>query len=225
MKIYKYTILTFILFLLGISNIHASCTQEEINNFKKVEDQYKVTYEIDKTTKTYKVTFFTPAIDKYTYTIDEKIETNTFDSVSDESIAISGIKPGEYQINVIGVTEECDEILKKIALKLPKYNHMADDPLCKGIEEFVLCNPLYDKEIDYESFVSRVETYKANKNKTQLDDVGEEKDKIENENLNRMIKYLKENLIQIIIIVVFVILLIITIAVTAKSIRKSRRLE
>ena len=65
MKIKRYTTITLILFLLGISNIYASCTQEEINNFKKVEDEYTVKYEFDKTTKTYTIYFKMPNSDKY----------------------------------------------------------------------------------------------------------------------------------------------------------------
>ena len=49
----KYLILTTMLSLLCINKTYAACTQQEINDFKKIEDEYKITYKFDKETKTY----------------------------------------------------------------------------------------------------------------------------------------------------------------------------
>ena len=122
------------------------------------------------------------------------------------------------------MTETCDDVLKTTILKLPKYNKYSEDPLCEGIEEFDLCNSTYDKEIDYDTFVSRVETYKRTKNKNE--NINNDNDTGNNNKLlNNMKTYIEENLIQIIIVTVFIILVVITTIITAKSIRKSRRLE
>lgn len=216
---FRYALYTITLFLLCITNTYAACTQEDKKEFKKIEDEYTVKYEFNKGTKDYTVTFNIPLPDKYGYTIDENMNTENYVTSTDNSFTFSGIKPGQYKIEVIGVTNSCSDVLKEITLKLSKYNSYSEDPLCDGIEEFVLCQPTYDKEIDYETFVSRVNTYKKN----HTNKVDEEPQEEPEENI--ILQYIKDNLFQIIIIIVFIILLTITIIVTAKSIRKSRRLE
>lgn len=219
MNLNKYITFTILLFLLCITSTYAACTQEELNDFKKIEQDYKVTYEFDKNTKDYRVTFYIPYIEKYVYEIDQNINLENAVASTGKSFTVSGIKTGDYRIEVVGTTVACNDTLKEIILKLPKYNVYSEDPLCAGIEEFVLCQPTYDKDIDYDTFVSRVNTYK--KSKTEKLD---EKPKEEPQE-NVIIEYIKDNLIQIIIITIFIILVTITIIVTAKSIRKSRRLE
>lgn len=223
MKTIKYLIYTIMLLLLCISNTYAACTEEEIKEFKKIEDQYTVKYEFDKTSKTYTIYFNTYQPDKYRFQIysEKKIECTKLDENISKCI---NFPPEEYDVEIYGVTSTCKDVLKTITLDLPQYNKYSDDPLCEGIEEFVLCNPTYKKEIDYETFVSRVETYKKTKEKQEKLENNDNQN--ENNNfLDKILDYVKNNLVQIIIIVVFVILLIITTIITAKSIRKSRRLE
>lgn len=217
----KYSIFTIMLFLMFIANTYAACTEEEKNQFKKVEENYTVKYEFDKVTKTYTIYFKTPNPEKYRFQIysEKKLECT---KIEDNMSKCINFPPDEYDIEIIGTTNTCTEALKTINLKLPEYNKLSDDPLCKGIEEFVLCSPTYNKEIDYETFVSRVKTYKKTKEKKepQENNVVEENTFFEN-----ILEYIKENLVQIIIILAFTILLTITMIITAKSMRKSRRLE
>ena len=70
MKKNKKIILFTILSLLFSTNVYASCTEEEINDFKKIEDEYKITYEFNKETKDYTVIFTRKEPDKYDYYID-----------------------------------------------------------------------------------------------------------------------------------------------------------
>lgn len=222
MKINKYIPFTFMLFLSSIVPTYAACTKEDYDAFKKVEDEYTVKYSFNKETKDYIVTFYGTMFDKYGYTTPEKMNLEKLVTSTNTSFAYSGIKSGEYVIEVLGYTEECQETLKTITLKLPKYNSLSEDPLCEGIEEFVLCQPTYDKDIDYETFVSRVNTYKKTKEK-EPEEIIEEPE--ETKPIEELLEYIKNNLFQIIVITVFIILLIITTIITAKSIRKSRRLE
>lgn len=219
MKKLKYLIFTIMLFLICISNTYAACTQEEIDNFKKVEDEYTTRYEINKNTKKYDVYFNSSQPDKYNYVIYSGEELKCTDP-DENTLKCSGFTNGEYNVIIVGVTTSCNEILKEMKLKLPKYNELSEDPLCKGIEEFVLCNPTYEKEIDYENFVSRVNTYKRTKEQKE-----EVEQKEEQTTTNKVLEYISDNLIQIIIIITFIVLLTITAIITANSIRKSRRLE
>ena len=221
MKKKTYAILTLILSLLCINKTYAACTQEEINEFKRIEDKYKVKYEIDKSTKKYHLYFERSKPNIYDYIIytDEKIECEDINSTITKC---SYFEAGEYELEILGQTETCKDSFKKITLNLPKYNKYSEDPLCQGIEEFVLCSPIYDKDIDYETFASRVETYKRTKKEKK--EPNEERKQEENK-IDVVLEYVKQNLFQIIIIIVFVVLLITTIIITAKSIGKSRRLE
>ena len=217
----KYVISTLILSLLCMNQAHAACTQEEINGFKKIEDEYKVTYSFDKETKTYNIFFKSPQSEKYHYRIytEDELKCTAKDDITMEC---THFKPDLYSIEIIGVSDKCNDVLKTFTLDLSKYNNYAYDPLCEGIEEFVLCNPTYKKEIDYETFVSRVETYKKTKVQKESEN---EIEREESDFVDDVINYMKNNLLQIVIIGVFIILVLITIIMTAKSIRKSRRLE
>ena len=127
--------------------------------------------------------------------------------------------PGGYRINVIGNTQTCDDILKRTYLSLKPYNKYSEDPLCEDIKEFSLCQETYDKEIDYETFVLRVNAYKETKNN--------EKETKPNKNfdINKIKEYVENNLFQVIVIAVFIILVIVTVTITITTAKKSRRLE
>lgn len=217
MKRKKYIALTLILSLLCIDKTYASCTQEELDEFKKIESQYKVTYEVNQATKDYTITFHTPAKEKFDFVIYTELDLNC-SKIDETKGECYNIPIDEYQLEIIGVTTTCNDTLKELTLKLPEYNTYADDPLCEGIEEFYLCQPTYEKEVDRETFESRVNTYRKTKAREEQT---EENSKEE----NAILEYIKDNLIQIIIIVVFIVLVIITTIITAKQIRKSRRLE
>lgn len=201
--------------------IYADCTKEEIDNFKKIEDDYKVTYDFDKDTKLYTLTFYSPNPDLYDFIGEDETVFSNCEVLDDNMAKCSNIKPNTYNFEIVGVTTNCNETLKKIEITLPKYNGYYNDPLCEGIEEFVLCQPTYDKDIDYETFVSRVNSYKKNHQSKPIDNNTKEEVKEE----NKLIQYIQDNLFQIIIVIIFIVMIIITIILTAKSIKKSRRLE
>ena len=216
----KYITFTLMLSLLCMNKTYAACTQEEIDEFKKVEDEYKITYEFNKVSKDYTIKLYNLEPEKYGLSIELQgsneslLKTSTINEIIHENV-----KPGEYNVEIKGITKDCKDTMKKVYLNLPKYNIYSEDELCKGIEEFVLCQQTYEKEIDYDTFVSRVNTYKKTKEKQSIEDKPKPKEKLQ------IVEYIKENLVEIIIVLTFVILLTITIIITLKSARKSRRLE
>lgn len=221
MKKHKFLLSILSLSLFIPSTTYADCTKEEIDNFKQIEDEYKVTYEFDKDTKLYTLTFYSPEPDIYDFTSPYSSIYSNCEIINENTAKCSNIQSNEYNFEIIGMTDSCNITLKKIKITLSKYNTYSEDPLCEGIEEFVLCQPTYDKDIDYETFVSRVNSYKKNHPTKEVTDEQKEETKEQ----NKIVKYIQDNLFQIIIIVVFVTLVIITIILTAKSIKKSRRLE
>lgn len=217
----KYLLLLISLSLFIPTTTYADCTKEEINNFKKIEDEYKVTYEFDIDTKLYTLTFYSPQPDLYDFVGEDETVFSNCEILDNNTAKCSNIKPNTYNFEIVGVSTTCNGTFKKIKTSLPKYNTYSEDPLCEGIEEFVLCQPTYDKDIDYDTFVSRVNSYKKN-HQSKIND-NEIKEEVKEQNI--IIKYIKDNLFQIVIIIIFVVLVIATIILTAKSIKKSRRLE
>lgn len=61
-------------------------------------------------------------------------------------------------------TDKCNnEILITKYVTLPNYNEFSEDPVCKGIEGFSLCQRWASTSISYETFLERVEEYKTRK--------------------------------------------------------------
>jgi len=216
----KYLILTAMLSLLCINKTYAACTQEEINDFKSVEDEYIIEPTLNMDNKKYVLKMTRKYPDKYDYLIHAK-GTITCKDIDENNTECYPFNPGKYKIEIVGQTNSCNDVFKTLILNLEPYNKFSESPLCNGIEEFVLCQKTYKKELTQEEFESRVNTYKkTNQNQTE-----EEQNQPPTEIKNKLISYVKENLLTIIIIVVFAILVIITTIITWKSLRKSRRLE
>lgn len=213
----RYIILAIILLIFSTTKTYASCTQEELNEFKKIENEYKVTYEFNSDTKDYNITFYTPLINKFDYEIFTDINLNC-KKINETEVKCYNVPINEYELAIVGMSNSCNDILKELTLKLPEYNIYSEDPLCEGIEEFYLCQPTYEKKVDRETFESRINAYKNTNQKQETEENEPPKE-------NKISEYIKENLIQIIITIIFIILVIITIILTAKSIKESRRLE
>lgn len=221
MNNYKYLVF-LILFILLPNVIFAGCASEEIEHFKEIEDDYKITYEFNKDSKKYMVTLYTPEPNMYEYYIyASDNEFSNCEYLNDHETKCNSVNPNEYKIEIIGQTTNCNDVFKTIRLNLAKYNPYSEDSICEGIEDFVLCQPTYDKDIDYNTFVSRVTTYK----KTLSKNTNLTNNKGNDINRNAIIQYLKENMFQIIIITIFIIMVVITVILTTKSAKKSRRLE
>lgn len=227
----KYLITITILSLIFCNKVYALCSESELNHFKEIESQYKVTYDYDPTTKLYSITYQMPELDKYRYEFAIAGEDINCSSPEEGIVVCYGRNFNGYQeFSIIGNTNTCTGEIKKTTMTIPKYNEFYGSELCTGIEEFALCQLEYDKEITQEEFESRVETYKKtneNKNITNNNDKnsqlnGEEKN---SSIINTINKYIKNNLSKIIVVFVFIILVIISIILTIISTRKSRRLE
>lgn len=215
----KIGLIMFMSFIINVNIIHAECTKEDTNYFKSIEDKYKVSYTFDKDTKTYKMylSYSDPSAFLYDITGDG-IDNATID-MNEENIILSNLASGNYYISIIGVSNSCTDTFKTINLTLPQYNIYSEDPICRGIEEFVLCSPTYDKEIDYNTFISRTNAYKKQKEKedNQKDDTIQEE--------NKIIKYIEEYYIYVIVSVLLLVVAILLIVKIYNKARQRRRLE
>jgi len=227
MKKKKYIILTLIFSFLCIDKIYADCSQQMQNEYEKIKDQYKVTATYDSVTKTYTIRVKTADNDNFGYGLGFEYDPAKCTELSKTEFECKGMEPGtSISGYVVGNTNECRDIFREDVIELEKNNQFYGDPLCEGIEEFVLCQEMYDKEIDRETFESRIETYKESKKEEKNDNKEEQPlEQKENNKPNLHSNYLKDNLKQIIIITIFVILIIITIIITTIRTRRRDRLE
>ena len=220
----KYILLAFILSLLWIDNVHAeSCQIEIIRGFKNVENRYKVDYRYNVERESYTLILKHTKEKIYDYQIfgTKKYEC---EEINETTTECHDFNIGTYEYGIYGETSECKQTVKVGDIKIKELHNYSDDPLCKGIEEFALCQKDYYKDMDYDTFASRVNTYK----KTKQEKVEEEIKKQEEQKTSTTKKinsYIEENLVQIIVVIVFIVLVIISVAVGYKTTRKSRRLE
>ena len=229
MKKKRYITLALMLSLLLVNNVYADCSEAAKKEFEKISDQYKITTTYDSITQTYTMRIEEGAPEKFSYVFAMEYDYRNYKKISDTVAEITGLKPGmSFDVTIMGKTQDCQDSVRVDDVKLERNNKFYGDPLCEGIEEFVLCQEMYDKEIDRETFEERIELYKEKqetKKEEEKQQIEKEKEKLIENTINKIINYIKENLVQVIIIVVFIILVTITTIITVISAKKSRRLE
>lgn len=216
----KYITFGLLSFLVLMNTTMATC-EEDLNHLRTIQSKFKVTYELNQDETSYIVKMYNPEPDRYYY------ETITFNSNSssvskeivDNETILTNVNPGLYTYAISSVGNSCNMRLKEIDIKVPPIYKFYKDPLCTGNEEFILCQKNYDKEITYETFVSRMNSYMKEK---------KEKEQINQDNIkkiNPIIRLIKENIVSIIAISVLVIVLLVIVILGAKKYIKRRRLE
>ena len=218
----KILLITLVSLIVNTNIIYAECTTKDKEYYESIKDKYNISYEFDKDTKAYKLYLTYGDDSAFSYEIEGDIMDNVNYEFKDNTTIISNITPGEYILRVIGVSDSCSDTFREETITLPKYNEYAYDPICEGIEEFVLCSPTYDKEIDYETFISRANTYRKNKEK------GNDTTDDEKGNKNTITEWFKNNYQYIIyglIGIAVLIMAIIIIKIIYNKERKRRRLE
>ena len=213
--------------------VYADCASD----FKAVEKGFKVTYKYNEDTDDYTVTFINPDFNRYSFAqtsaeeikkSKRRISGNTLTTI------VEHYKGTKYYYTIQALYGQCNGVaVKEETIEFKKYNPYADSPLCVGNEDFVLCQKEYDKEIDEETFKSRLDTYIKTKNETKnesssSDDKDSNKSSIEKTTKNIVEKttnFFEENLTIIIIVAVVIVALIIGGVFLIRKSIESRRLE
>lgn len=218
-KILTFTILLSLLFP---NLVKAECDNKD-EYFESIKDQFKVTYETDYELKQNVLILNNPHPESY-FMILVSYGEYSCNAKGEYTKKCTNIKPGEYEIKIYNNNNYSCSV-GTINFTLPWFNEYYNDDLCKGLEDFYLCQPDYDKEIDYDTFKSRIELY-INKQdeKTENDNDIKKNIKQAEEKFN-IIEYINNNLATIIIITIFVILTTVTIILTINSERKRRVLK
>lgn len=221
----KYIALIIILSLFSVDNVYADdCKMDLIQEFKKIENRYKINYRynIEKNSYTLILNYSTSKDYEYKTYDMENIECEQINKTTKEC---HGFEIGTYKYQIDGKNDECSQTVKVMDIEIKELKNYSNDQLCKGVEEFALCQKDYYKDIDYETFISRVKSYKKTKiEKEKLQKIKKQEEE-KNALKNNVNTFIEKNKIQIIIVTIFIILVIISSIVMFKSARKSRRLE
>ena len=156
----KYIAFPILLSLLCINNVYAACTEELEKEYIKIKNQYKITTTFNSIEKNYTVRIEQPNTNKFRY-MTTIIAQHECEKISDTITVCYNLEPGKtFYAYVLGNTKDCDIMLKEEEIYLKKNNKYYGDPLCEGLEEFALCQEIYDRDIDRETFEYRINKYK-----------------------------------------------------------------
>lgn len=164
----KISYVFIILFSIMIfsSYVYADCSDEEYKKYKEEADKIKVTYK--HLEKNYSLGFDSDQIfnvflrnvpnNFYATMYDDRVKLQVLQSIS--TITIENVSNGLIKVKVYA--NECQKELRKIEIKVPRFNSYSTDPLCEGvdIEKFPLCGKYYDYEVSREDFEKRVNHYR-----------------------------------------------------------------
>ena len=221
----KYLIITILAILLPM-NVKADCQSE----FNKIKNEFKATYKYDKDSDSFTITFVSPNYDRYMFQLITAEDIRNADFITLEkqlTVNLKNYKGNEYRYEIIAEYPECKNVsVYQSKLILKKYNAYADNSLCKGNEEFVLCQKDYEGELDDTTFQTRIETYIEEKNSKEAATIKRDNNKTDDTNMiDKASTFAEENTILIIIVTIFIIALIVFAIIMIKNKMKSRRLE
>ena len=228
MKLYKKLLIIPLLSFICLPKVYAECSQAEIDEFKKIENQFTVTYEYNSSTKKYTIYLNRPN-DKYTYSIPDEIdEIGEEPIIESKRLILKNVPGGEYEFNVVLPSPECDASVKTVSINTGKYNKYSESELCNGNEDFYLCQETYEgnEEIDEETFESRLDMYKEKKEQQEAK-IDENKTEEKGNKLieNKIIDFIKENIIYISITMVLLLIIILWLILSIKKHKKRSVLE
>ena len=235
-KSIKLAVLFFTLLIISPVNIHADCQSD----FNAIADKFKASYKYNEETDDFTITIINANRGKYAFRYKSREDANNtkYEVKGDKLIAtISNYKGTEYYYSISATYDECKRVLvKEETLQLN--------------EEFVLCQKEYKESIEREDFVSRIETYIETKqeeqgNRTPNNSSNNSSDNNQQNNgtnsdpntriksnvvdddnvINIVIEFLKDNIIIAIIGVLIIVSLITFAAIKIRKSVKSRRLE
>lgn len=223
-------ILSIFLFKIDV-NAAGTCTKDEKQILQIEANNVLVDYELSRpensdyiSAKSY---FYTVKIENLTENLYLKIGANTYDKTKanvNGSLILKDIFVGggiNAKVIIYSKTANCSNILlRTVTLKLPYYNTYSEREECIGLSSYGICTKNSNTEdIDEETFLEKIDEAKkmeAEKNKP--------KEPVEEENnmLEDIFEYLKENYKTIIIASVIIVILIVGITKLIKKKNKNK---
>lgn len=128
------------------------------------------------------------------------------DFTSDNEIVIDGYRDGSkisYKIYVT-VSGCYEQLLTTRYVTLPNYNEFSTDEVCKGAEEYSLCQRWGAVSIDHDTFVKEVEAYKERKNAKKDEIVFDD----EKTFLEKILIFIGNYYIYLVLVVIIIVLIL-----------------
>ena len=190
----------FICFCLSINKVNASCSYTRTANLKKIASNVNITYTytIVNNEALFDIRIANLTDDIYVYDIynDKKYTTRG-------EIVLRSFKDGmKYRFLIRSNDDNCkDESLSTRYVTLPKYNIYYGDPVCKGIEDYSLCQKWGTFNVaNHDDYVGQINKYKASLSKNKNLNEDEKELTIVEKIVNFFLKYYIIVLISVIII-------------------------
>lgn len=157
----KIIIVFILLLLIPITKVEgARCTYSEIARLKKIASNVNISYDYveNDSSVTFKVTLNN--LNDEIYFIDQS-NYRKYNYTRDE-LTISNYRSGQTIRYVFYATDpECSsEPLYTARVVLPTYNIYYKDEVCKGVENYSLCQKWSSHNLTYTDFVKKVNDYK-----------------------------------------------------------------
>lgn len=220
MKKIKYILFTFLILSLSILSVNAECTKEEINTLKQEANKIKVTYKhlggietaIGTDYSRFKITVKNIEDDFSIYIPAYGIELEKNNEMAEYELGT-----GNWTLEVY--SEKCDERVHSISFRLPTFNKYSLDPLCEGIdgEDFSLCGKYLEYEVSYDTFKRKVEEYKKAHEVKKVEPKKDEEQFSIKMIINKVLEFIINYQIYIIIILGVLLLLLIIIIIVKKK--------
>ena len=176
----KKKILTIAFIFLFIPHVNAECDRTKINELKQMAENIEITSELDITSeeeytgnRDYSLNdngdplprgnmkIIISGMSEEFRIIDETYNrTFTYSDFTDGILIVKNELNGQRKFKVYST--ECNQEVRTINLKIPRYNEYSTDPLCEGIsgDDLPICGMWYEREVDYPTFQKMVEDYK-----------------------------------------------------------------
>ena len=216
MRKIKCLILIAIVTCLDFSCVRAQCSDEEIETLKKEASKIKITYEHLGVIKENNVEVHNKFLVVTSNIYDDfYIHLSPFateDFIEEDDSLKINLTTGTWHYQVF--SSKCGIKISDIEVNLPRSNIYSLDPLCEGIddEEFPLCGKYYKYDVDYETFEKKVTSYRLQNN---LDN--QEKKQEDESILNKVLSFISEYKIFLLITLGVILLIISIILITSKD--------
>ena len=158
------TILVLILLIPTVKVKALSCSYNELANLKKLASNVNISYDYIEQGNNVTFTVTLNNLNEKIYFVD-MTDYRTYNYENDE-ITISGYRSGETVKYVFYATDSnCSkEALYTTRVSFPSYNPYYKDEVCKGIENYSLCQKWSSQPLSYENFLKKVNEYKEGLN-------------------------------------------------------------
>ena len=216
----RNVLFVLLLFFVNISFVYADCTEKEKKTFREISSNVTIDNSFDYATKTYTLVINLVDDSKYDINLNNRNDSIIDCSVKDSVYTCTGFKSGDYDFTIDGITDTCDITLKRINVRLPKYNKYYEQDICDGYHYLAVCSEFFDRDITEDELINILSSY----DKKDDDDL-EQKDVKKDSFLDDVVNFLISYYIEIIVVIVFIVLLILTIIMIVRSSKKRRRLE